>query len=66
MQPKNWGISLGRMDFVLQSNESGGWKIVSKSSRVIPVTRDTAADPKIIEIARPYHELAERYSEHAR
>jgi 2',3'-cyclic-nucleotide 2'-phosphodiesterase / 3'-nucleotidase len=61
MQPKNWGISLGRMDFVLESKETSGWKIVSKSSRLIPVTRDTASDPKILEIGRPYHELAERY-----
>ena len=61
MQPKNWGISLGRMDFVLQPKETSGWKIVSKSSRLIAVTRDTPADPKILEIGRPYHELAERY-----
>src|SRR6202050_4120900 len=61
MQPKNWGISLGRMDFVLEPEETSGWKIVSKSSRLIPVTRDTPADPKILEIGRPYHELAERY-----
>jgi len=61
MQPKNWGMSLGRMDFVLQSGESGRWKIASKSSRVIPVTRDTVADAGILAIARPYHELAEKY-----
>jgi 2',3'-cyclic-nucleotide 2'-phosphodiesterase / 3'-nucleotidase len=61
MQPKNWGISLGQMDFVLEPKESGGWKVVSKSSRLIPVARDTAADVKIVEIGRPYHELAERY-----
>jgi len=61
MQPKNWGISLGRMDFVLERNETSGWKIVSKSSSLIPVTRDTPADAKIVEIGRPYHELAERY-----
>jgi 2',3'-cyclic-nucleotide 2'-phosphodiesterase/3'-nucleotidase len=61
MQPKNWGISLGQMDFVLEPKATSGWKIVSKTSRLIPVTRDTAADPKILEIGRPYHELAERY-----
>ncbi|MGP0071639.1 MAG: bifunctional metallophosphatase/5'-nucleotidase [Bryobacteraceae bacterium] len=61
MQPKNWGISLGEMDFVLQPKETSGWKIVSKSSRLIPVTNETPADPKILEIGRPYHELAERY-----
>jgi 2',3'-cyclic-nucleotide 2'-phosphodiesterase/3'-nucleotidase len=61
MQPKNWGISLGRMDFVLQPKETSGWKIVSKSSQLIAVTRDTPAAPKILAIGRPYHELAERY-----
>jgi 2',3'-cyclic-nucleotide 2'-phosphodiesterase/3'-nucleotidase len=61
MQPKNWGISLGRMDFVLEPKETSGWKIVSKSSRLIPVIRDTESDPKILDIGRPYHELAERY-----
>jgi 2',3'-cyclic-nucleotide 2'-phosphodiesterase / 3'-nucleotidase len=61
MQPKNWGISLGRMDFVLAPRETSGWKIVSKSSRLIPVTRDTPTDAKILEIGQPYHEMAERY-----
>jgi len=61
MQPKNWGISLGRMDFVLESGKGGSWKMVSKTSRLVEVTRDTAADAKIVEIARPYHELAEKY-----
>jgi len=61
MQPKNWGISLGRMDFVLEPKETSGWKIVSKSSRLIPVTRETTADAKILDIARPYHQLAESY-----
>jgi 2',3'-cyclic-nucleotide 2'-phosphodiesterase/3'-nucleotidase len=61
MQPKNWGISLGRMDFVLAPKDPSGWKIVSKTSWLIPVSRETPADPKILEIGRPYHELAERY-----
>jgi 2',3'-cyclic-nucleotide 2'-phosphodiesterase/3'-nucleotidase len=61
MQPKNWGMSLGRMDIVLGRDPSGGWKIVSKTSRLIPVTAATPADAKVLEIGRPYHELAERY-----
>jgi len=61
MQPKNWGMSLGRMDFVLGKDKPGTWKIVSKSSRLIPVTAETAADPKMVEIAKPYHEQAENY-----
>ena len=43
MQPKNWGISLGRMDFKLSREGSGAWKIVSKESHLIPVTADTRA-----------------------
>jgi 2',3'-cyclic-nucleotide 2'-phosphodiesterase/3'-nucleotidase len=61
MQPKNWGISLGRMDFVVEPARGGTFKVVSKSSRLVPVGAETRADAKILEIARPYHELAENY-----
>ena len=61
MQPKNWGMSLGRMDLVLNQDGAGGWKIISKTSRLIPVTAATPSDAKVMEIGRPYHELAERY-----
>ncbi len=59
-QPRNWGMSLGRMDLTLEKAEHG-WKVVEKTSTTIPVTDDVAADPEIVEIAKPYHELAERY-----
>lgn len=45
VQAKNWGMSLGAMDFVLEDKPEGGWKIRSKSSRLIPVREDTVADP---------------------
>lgn len=61
MQPKNWGMSLGRMDFILEREGTSSWKILSKSSRLIPVTSATPADAKVMKIARPYHELAEKY-----
>ncbi|HEX4592818.1 MAG TPA: 5'-nucleotidase C-terminal domain-containing protein [Bryobacteraceae bacterium] len=61
MQPKNWGMSLGRMDLVLDRDASGAWKIVSKTSRLIPVTAATLSDGKLLEIGKPYHQLAERY-----
>jgi 2',3'-cyclic-nucleotide 2'-phosphodiesterase/3'-nucleotidase len=61
MQPRNWGMSLGRMDLILDRDPSGAWKIVSKSSRLIPVTAATPSDGKLLKIARPYHELAERF-----
>jgi len=60
MQPKNWGISLGRIDFELE-RQGSGWKIAGKSSRLIPVTADTQADAEVLRLARPYHEVAERY-----
>ncbi|MFN0166185.1 MAG: bifunctional metallophosphatase/5'-nucleotidase [Bryobacteraceae bacterium] len=59
-QPRNWGMSLGRVDLTLEKVEHG-WKVVEKTSTTIPVTDDVPADPEIVEIARPYHELAERY-----
>lgn len=60
MQPKNWGMSLGRMDFTLDDS-SGTWKIVSKTSKLLPVTRDTPEDPKLVEMAQPYFKAAEEY-----
>jgi 2',3'-cyclic-nucleotide 2'-phosphodiesterase/3'-nucleotidase len=60
VQPKNWGMSLARLDFTLD-NSSGRWRVVSKSSRLLPVRADTPADPEILALARPYHELAERF-----
>jgi 2',3'-cyclic-nucleotide 2'-phosphodiesterase/3'-nucleotidase len=60
VQPKNWGISLARIDFTLEQ-EGKRWKVTAKNSRLIPVTKDTAADPDILAIAKPYHELTEKY-----
>jgi 2',3'-cyclic-nucleotide 2'-phosphodiesterase/3'-nucleotidase len=60
VQPKNWGASLARLDFTLEDS-SGRWKLIKKTSRLVPVTAGTPADPEILEIARPYHEAAERF-----
>lgn len=60
MQPKNWGINLGRMDFTLE-NSSGQWRVTRKTSRLIPVTADTSADPKLVKLAEPYFQAAEAY-----
>jgi len=61
VQPKNWGISLARLDFTLERKAGGAWSVASKKSRLIPVTAQTTAAADILEIARPYHELAERH-----
>jgi 2',3'-cyclic-nucleotide 2'-phosphodiesterase/3'-nucleotidase len=60
VQPKNWGASLARLDFDLDS-AGGGWKLAAKRSRLIPVRAATPADPEMLRLAKPYHELAELY-----
>ncbi len=61
VQPRNWGSGLARLDFELDPAPGGGWKLREKSARLIPVTAQTPADPEVMRLARPYHELAERY-----
>ena len=61
VQPKNWGISLARMDFTLQPKAGGGWTIAAKKASLIPVTAETRPAADILEIAEPYHEFAQRY-----
>jgi 2',3'-cyclic-nucleotide 2'-phosphodiesterase/3'-nucleotidase len=60
VQPKNWGMSLARLDFDLE-NAGKGWKLTAKRSRLVPVRAETAADPEILRLAKPYHDLAEIY-----
>src|ERR1019366_3353708 len=52
---------LGRIDFTLDRRPAGGWMVVSKKSRLIPVTQQTAAAPDLMAMAKPYEEAAERY-----
>jgi 2',3'-cyclic-nucleotide 2'-phosphodiesterase/3'-nucleotidase len=62
VQPKNGGRSLAVLTFVLgRANPSARWEVVEKRARLAAVTEQTPADPKVLEIARPYHEAAERY-----
>jgi 2',3'-cyclic-nucleotide 2'-phosphodiesterase / 3'-nucleotidase len=61
VQPKNWGMSLGAIDFTVEPRPGGGWRVKDKSSRLIPVNKNTAADPEVMAIAAPYHEITERY-----
>jgi 2',3'-cyclic-nucleotide 2'-phosphodiesterase/3'-nucleotidase len=61
VQPKNGGASLARIDFTLERRPAGGWIIVSKRSRLIPVTAQTLAAPDLLTMAEPYEAAAERY-----
>jgi 2',3'-cyclic-nucleotide 2'-phosphodiesterase/3'-nucleotidase len=60
IQPKNWGISLARLDFTFE-RAGTAWKLAGKKSRLIPVKPETTAASDILAIAQPYHEAAERY-----
>ena len=60
VQAKNWGGSLAKVDLKLEG-APGKWTISSKDSRLIPVTAATVADAKVMAIAKPYHDEAEKY-----
>ncbi len=60
-QPRQWGMSLGRMDFRLERGPEGGWKVTSSSSRLIPVNAGIAADQQILSLTAGYHQATERY-----
>lgn len=62
VQPQNWARDVARVDFTLERADAGGrWTLVDRASRLLPVTKDTPADPSILAIAQPYHEAAEQY-----
>ena len=64
VQPRHWGQSLAELTFVLERESEGQrWQVVEKTSRTIPVTDQTPADPEVLALARPYHEEALRYLE---
>ncbi len=60
IQPKNWGMSVARVDFTLD-DAGGRWHVVRKTPHLLRVRKDTPADPAVMAAARPYHELTERY-----
>lgn len=60
IQPKNGAASVARIDFALE-RESGKWKLTQKQGQLLRVKDETPAAADIVELARPYHELAERY-----
>jgi len=63
VQPRNWAQEVARVDLALAREGGGPWTLTGVSSRLLPVEPSTPPDPAILEIARPYHEAAERYLE---
>jgi 2',3'-cyclic-nucleotide 2'-phosphodiesterase (5'-nucleotidase family) len=60
VQPRNGAMDVARVDLVLSREKGGPWRLTGSSSRLLAVQPDTPADPEILELARPYHEAAER------
>ena len=63
VQPRNGGADVARIDLSLVREAAGAWKLERASSSLLEVKPDTVADERILQIARPYHEAAERYLE---
>jgi 2',3'-cyclic-nucleotide 2'-phosphodiesterase/3'-nucleotidase len=61
IQPKNWGMSLARVDFKLTRAADGGFTVASRTGRLIPVKPETPAAADVLELARPYEAFAEKY-----
>jgi 2',3'-cyclic-nucleotide 2'-phosphodiesterase/3'-nucleotidase len=63
VQPRNWAMDVARVDLTLARAPGGSWRLSSTSSRLLAVQPDTPPDPAVLDLARPYHEAAERYLE---
>jgi len=61
VQPRNWAMEVARVDLALEREAGGPWRLTSATSRLLTVTPEMPPDAKILAIARPYHEAAERY-----
>jgi len=61
VQPRNWAMEVARVDFTLSRGPDGKWALSETKSRLLPVTPETKPDPRVTEIARPYHEAAEKW-----
>ena len=60
IQPKNGAASVARIDLRLE-RDGGQWKLRQKQGHILPVKVETKAAADILELTRPYHDLAERY-----
>ena len=61
VQPRAWAMDVARVDLALEREPGGPWRLAGAASRLLAVGPETPPDPKLVELARPYHEAAERY-----
>ncbi len=60
VQPRNWGMSAARLDFVLEDRPGGRWRVLNKQAHLLRVNAKAPADPEVVRLAQPYHEVADR------
>jgi 2',3'-cyclic-nucleotide 2'-phosphodiesterase/3'-nucleotidase len=60
-QPKNYGGSLGRLDFEFERSEDSKWRMTSRRARNLKVTAETVAKEEILTLVKPYHEATEQF-----
>ena len=53
-QANRWASHVARVDLYLEKDANSRWHVVAKSARTIPVTENTAIDPEIAELGKPY------------
>ncbi|HTQ86725.1 MAG TPA: bifunctional UDP-sugar hydrolase/5'-nucleotidase [Candidatus Solibacter sp.] len=62
-QAKFWGQSLAEAEIEMESTSANSWRVVSKHSRVIPVTTEVAADSGILKLDREIGDAAQEFLE---
>jgi len=60
MQPRNAGIEICKADINMEQTATG-WKVVTKTGAILPVTADTVADQAILDATKTQHETAVNY-----
>lgn len=63
-QAGRWGDRLVRADLSFSREDGGGWNLVARSGRTIPVRVETKADPAVLALAEPYHLETEAWLSH--
>jgi 2',3'-cyclic-nucleotide 2'-phosphodiesterase/3'-nucleotidase/5'-nucleotidase len=60
-EPGRFGQFVSQIDFNIDKNANGKWTIRTKSSKTIAMNDSIAADPSIIELAKPYQDATLAY-----
>ncbi|AFM41799.1 5'-nucleotidase/2',3'-cyclic phosphodiesterase-like hydrolase [Desulfosporosinus acidiphilus SJ4] len=55
-EPRNAGKDVCQINFTITKDDHGKWQIADKSSKAITIDSKIAADPKILQIAKPYQD----------